>query len=174
VDDTVALHFFGRCYAGVSPIEGGRTNVCGLAPEELLRDCGFTPEPLLSRSDAVSERLSHLRRCTGWFFTGPLVFSNRLRSGDSRVYLAGDALSFVDPFTGTGLLSAVATGTLAGAYAARRESTARYAADCRRLLARPLAVASALRWIATTPWAERLLQAVPGEWLYRATRPRAA
>jgi hypothetical protein len=171
-DDAVALYFFNGCYAGVSPVERGWTNVCGIAPEQLLRDCGFQPEHLVRGCRALAERLCPLSRRTEWVFTGPLEFRHRLNGRSTGGYLAGDALSFVDPFTGSGILSAVATGTLAGEYAARREPVDRYAARCRRLLARPFAVASALRWIVTTPWAERLLEAMPGEWLYRATRPR--
>jgi flavin-dependent dehydrogenase len=36
-NDTVELYFFDRCYVGVSTIENGATNVCGLAPERTLR-----------------------------------------------------------------------------------------------------------------------------------------
>ena len=31
VDDTVALFFFDGCYVGVSAVEGGEINICGLA-----------------------------------------------------------------------------------------------------------------------------------------------
>ena len=52
-DDAVRLFFFGGCYAGVSAIEGGLTNVCGLAPENLLRGGRFQPETVLELSRAA-------------------------------------------------------------------------------------------------------------------------
>jgi flavin-dependent dehydrogenase len=86
--------------------------------------------------------------------------------------VAGDALSFVDPFTGSGILSAVATGSLAGEYAARELGIEAYQRACRSVLGRPFEAASALRWVARTRWAEHLLETVPGQLLYWATRPR--
>jgi menaquinone-9 beta-reductase len=171
-DDAVELYFFDGCYVGINCVELGRTNVCGLAPENLLSRHAFNVDAALWRSDAVARRLAPLRRSMKWLFTGPLEFGNRLRSPAPGTFLAGDALSFVDPFTGSGLVSAVATGALAGEYAARGLSVESYLKACRRVLGRPFEVSSALRWIAATPWAERLLESVPGQVLYWATRPR--
>jgi hypothetical protein len=44
--DNVELYFFQNCYVGISAIENGATNVCGLAPERSLRPFGFHPGTL--------------------------------------------------------------------------------------------------------------------------------
>jgi menaquinone-9 beta-reductase len=171
VDDAVELYFFDGCYVGINCVEQNYTNVCGIAPETVLRADDFDADATLRRCDGLARRVAPLRPVMKWMFTGPLAFTNQFRSTPG-VYLAGDALSFVDPFTGSGIVSAVATGSLAGEYAARRLDVDAYQRACRGVLARPFEIASALRWIARTRWAERLLESIPGQLLYWATRPR--
>ena len=109
-----------------------------------------------------------------WMFVGPLVFQNKFALEiDEGHWPAGDALSFVDPFTGSGLLSAVVTGELAGKYAAEGASLHDYLAACRKSLGRPYAFSSLLRKIAGTALAEKLIPWVPGSWLFHLTRPAA-
>jgi hypothetical protein len=170
-DDAVELYFFAGCYVGINCIEGGLTNVCGIAPELTLRENGFDADETVARCDALARRLEPLHRTMKWMYTGPLDFVNRSQ-GSANAYVAGDALSFVDPFTGSGILSAVATGSLAGEYAARERGIEAYQRACRSVLGRPFEAASALRWVARTRWAEHLLETVPGQLLYWATRPR--
>jgi flavin-dependent dehydrogenase len=57
----------------------------------------------------------------------------------------GDSLSFVDPFTGSGILSALLTGRLAGIAAARRIPRPEYVKAGRSLLGRAFLVSSVLR-----------------------------
>jgi len=147
-NDNVELYFFQNCYVGISAIENGATNVCGLAPERNLRFFGFHPGDLLHRCAPLSERLRPLTRTMDWLITGPLVSSERLsQPADEDVYRAGDSLGFTDPFTGSGILNAMLTGELAGIAAARGASHASYLRDCRRLLRRPFCVSSAFRAI---------------------------
>lgn len=167
--DSVELHFFGRGYAGVSPVEDGEINVCGLLPEADLRAASFRPEALLP--DALLARIDGRQRGFAWLLTGPLVFQNQFRS-DAGMYLAGDALGFVDPFTGSGILAAMLTGSMAGTAASRRIAFADYYADCRRTLRRQYRVASALRRLLGTGLSARLARLLPGPLLYRLTRPR--
>lgn len=173
VDNAVELYFFDRCYVGINCIEALRTNVCGLAPESVLRAHGFDIDSLLAQSTAaLTARIAPLTRSMKWLFVGPLEFRSGLTGDSPGRYVAGDAASFVDPFTGSGLLSAVATGALAGKYAALAKPVAEYEAACRRALLRPFGISSALRWLSTTRWADRLLESVPGSLLFYATRPR--
>jgi len=88
------------------------------------------------------------------------------------VYRAGDALSFVDPFTGSGLLSAVSTGAAAGFGAATGQSQSAYQARCREILERPFGISTLLRISVEKGWAEGLLWLAPAQLLFRATRPR--
>jgi hypothetical protein len=172
VNDNVELYFFQNCYAGISAIENGATNVCGLAPERILRSFGFHPGDLLRRCAPLSERLRPLTRTMDWLITGPLVFSERLsQAADEVCYRAGDSLGFIDPFTGSGILNGMLTGELAGIAAARGAPAASYLRDCRRLLRRPFLVSSVFRTIIASGHAGVLASLVPGRFLFHATRP---
>jgi menaquinone-9 beta-reductase len=172
VNDAVELHFFQSCYVGVSAIEDGLTNVCGLAPERTLRSFGFRPGDLLQHCAPLAERLRPLTRTMDWLVTGPLVFSERLsQPAGQATYLAGDSLGFIDPFTGSGILNAMLTGELAGLAAARGASSEAYLRDCRRLLRRPFFVSAAFRAIVASGQAGLLASLVPGRFLFHATRP---
>ncbi len=170
-DDAVELYFQRNAYVGINCVEGGRTNVCGLAPESVLKAVGFEPEALTT-GGALDSRLKPLARSMDWLFTGPLAFGQRWKPEGSALP-CGDALSFVDPFTGSGLLCAVLTGSLAGVHAARGTGLAEHLDACRRAIGRPFVLSSALRSLAGTQWAEYLLPFVPGHLLYRLTRPTA-
>lgn len=98
-DDGVDLVFFNRCYAGVSAVEDGVVNICGLAPEAVLGAHGFDPDRLIAASPVLNERARGLSRTINWLITGPVVFRDAFDQ-PGGVYLAGDALGFVDPFTG--------------------------------------------------------------------------
>lgn len=169
-DDAVELHFFAGGYCGVSPIEGGAINVCGLAPEALLRPHGFRPEALFP--DALVSRLRDLERSYDWLLTGPLDLAGGLHAR-TDAYLAGDALGFVDPFTGSGILAAMLTGRLAGRAAARRLGCERHHADCHRALRRQHHIAALLRNLLRGDLSESLVRWMPGRLLYHLTRPVA-
>lgn len=168
VDEAVEMFFFGGCYTGVSPVEDGAVNVCGLAPEELLRASDFQPEALFP--EGLRARLRPLERSFDWLITGPLVFHDEFRN-HATAYLAGDAMGFVDPFTGSGILSALRTGALAGRSAARGIPIESYNAECRRILRRQYSVASMVRSALGAGLAEGLARWIPGPMLYRLTRP---
>jgi len=168
VENIVEMFFFGACYGGVSPVEGGAINVCGLAPEDLLRANDFHPEPLFPPN--LRERLSGLEQSFEWLITGPLIFHREFHK-EANFYLAGDALGFVDPFTGSGMLSALITGKLAGTSSARRAPIDAYNTECRKILRRQYSVASMLRRALGSGIADSLARWIPGPLLYRLTRP---
>lgn len=171
VDDAVELFFFDRCYVGVSCIEAGQTNVCGLAPESFLSRFAFDYDGIVMYCPALSDRLKPLRRVTSWFSTGPLQYGQAFANA-GNVYPAGDALSFVDPFTGSGLLAAVRSGAMAGKAAATGQPVAEYLRDCRTSLRQPFQVAGVLRKALEGGWAERLLPLAPARLLFALTRPK--
>jgi hypothetical protein len=170
-NDAVELFFFSGCYVGVSPIEGGLTNVCGLGPENVLHSHGFDFDSLVNSCEKLSERLKPLLRVMQWHTVGPLVFQNQFGAHSATEYPCGDALSFVDPFTGSGLLSAVLTGRLAGMAAARGTSVEAYLKECGKRLKNPFLFSSMMRSLLANGWAEHLAGFVPGSWLVRLTRP---
>lgn len=170
VDDAIGLYFFDRSYVGVNCVEGGLTNVCGIAPEDDLTRVDFQPEALFGSSQPLLRRLAPLSIAMKWMFSGPLEFNQRWESNDT--FYAGDALSFVDPFTGSGLLSATLSGSLAGFFAAQGAPVDRYLLAARVQLQEPFLYASVLRKLSQSAWGERLLPFVPGNLLYRLTRPK--
>ena len=174
-DDVVALYFLPFGYVGISAVEGGYTNVCGLAREEALLRCGFDIDEFLATEPAVAERLQPLTRRMEWIKSGPLSFSRAVPAlgDDDHLYPAGDALGFVDPFTGSGILNALFTGRLAGAAAACQLPSRDYLRNCASLLNRPFAISTAMRavWLSGM---SHLAYLIPGQLLYRLTRPQLA
>jgi menaquinone-9 beta-reductase len=170
--DTVELYFFRGCYVGVAPIESGRTNVCGLGPEDFFRKFDFDFDAVVRQSPAIEERLRPMTRLFAWLSTGPLKYAQAF--GKSEQYLAGDALSFVDPFTGSGLVAAVRTGALAGVAAARGEAVSAHAAHCRAALKQPFEFSSLFRKAVDNGLAEHLIGLLPARALFALTRPRKA
>lgn len=168
--DAVELFFFARCYAGVSAVEDGMTNVCGLAPEDLLARKDFDFDAVLDSFAPLRERLGSASRAMDWLCTGPLLFQTRLSGAEAGVYPAGDALLFVDPFTGSGLLNAVCSGRLAGIAAAQGVPSSYYLRECRKLFRRPFAVASLCRNFLPHNYAEFLAPLVPPRLLFALTR----
>jgi flavin-dependent dehydrogenase len=170
-NDAVELFFDGHGYVGISGIEQGLTNVCGIASESLLRRYGFDFDAVARRSGPLADRLGPLRRKMRWIAAGPLAFSPLTRlPARAGIYPAGDALGFVDPFTGSGILNALITGRLSGIAAARGTASQTYLKECTALLGRAFLVSSVLRramgckelrWLA--PW-------LPGRLLFRLTR----
>jgi flavin-dependent dehydrogenase len=170
-DRAVELFFFRPCYVGLNSVESGRTNVCGLAPEDWLRRFEFDFDAALRSSPALAERVAPLTRATRWFSTGPLEFRQRF-SADAHQYVAGDALSFVDPFTGSGLSAAIHSGSLAGTAAARRLPVEEYNDVCRAALRTPFEVSSVLRAAICAGCADWLAELIPARALFALTRPR--
>jgi flavin-dependent dehydrogenase len=163
-DDALDLFFGGGFYAGICAVEGGRVNVCGIAPEHLLRQHGFCPDPL------VREWTRGLDRAMDWLFTGPLRMGRPAQHPGK--YLAGDLSGFIDPFTGSGILAAVWTGAAAGRAAARALPPHCYDSECRRALLGQYRVAWIFRQLLRSGAADWLAPLAPGKWLFTLTRPK--
>jgi flavin-dependent dehydrogenase len=172
VNDAVELFFFRGCYIGVSAVENGITNICGIAPEHVLRACEFQIDDLLRGWRPLACRVDPLSRMTPWFTVGPLVFGGQWQRLAGRdIYPAGDALGFIDPFTGSGLVNAVGTGRLAGLAASKGTSVQDYLSNCRRAVRRPFYVAALFRVILKAGLARSLSSLIPARYLFRMTRP---
>lgn len=171
-DDAVELFFDAGGYIGVSGIENGLTNVCGIAHETSLRKYGFEFDEFVRRSPVLAERLAPLRRRMRWLVVAPLSFAFPApRSSSDDVYAAGDSLGFVDPFSGSGILNALLTGRLAGLAAARGIPSAKHLQVCRSLLGRPFMVSWVVRHLVGQRGLYQLARYLPGELLFRSTRP---
>jgi flavin-dependent dehydrogenase len=170
VSDAVELFFPSGGYAGVCCVEDGITNVCGIASERLLRKINFDFDELLRRWPLLAERIRPLERCWDWLSTGPLVFGNHFDAATSS-YLAGDALGFIDPFTGSGILGGMVTGRMAGMAAAQNLPVRDHVRMCRQALGRQFATAGLFRSVVRAGLADWLARFVPGRLLFYLTRP---
>lgn len=174
VNDAVELFFFSGCYIGVSAIENGITNICGIAPEQVLRACEFHMDDLLTGWPPLTGRVRPLSRMSRWLTVGPLVFGGQWGHSPGRdIYPAGDALGFIDPFTGLGLVTAVGTGRMAGLAASRRIPVEEHLSNCRRAVRKPFYLAAVFRAILEAGLAQSLGPLIPGRYLFQMTRPSA-
>ena len=172
-DDAIEMFFGREGYVGVSPVENGWTNVCGIASESALQRRAFDVDEYVAAADPLRERLRPLRRRLRWLMVGPLSFSGIAQPpAGNRVYPAGDALGFVDPFTGSGILNALLTGKMAGASAARALPSGDYVRKCRALLDRPFGISALARRMLQSDCAYYLAALMPGRLLFRLTRTR--
>jgi flavin-dependent dehydrogenase len=166
----VDLHFLPGGYLGVSPVEDGRINVCALVEKGLVR-----------QADAIVRGILGDQFPQEWpfIYTGPCNPGWRGMHGLE----AGDAVAFLDPFTGDGISLALRSGRLAAAAARRMlagesEATviASYGEDLRRMYGHQFAAARLLRFGARRAWLEtpvsRLLAASPAlrRMVFRVTR----
>jgi flavin-dependent dehydrogenase len=113
--ETGELFFFRDGYGGMSRVEGERVNLCFITTEETLRaargDRHALLEMTLRQNPAARERLRDAVPAGAWLGTGPLEYGRRVSL--PGVLAPGDAGAFIDPFTGSGMLLALASGELA-------------------------------------------------------------
>jgi flavin-dependent dehydrogenase len=174
-DDAVEVFFGPSSYIGISTVEHGIVNVCGLASESALRHYDFLFDDFVYSFPGLGDRLKPLSRRMPWLAMGPLVFSG-IRDGavGAGLYAAGDALSFVDPFSGSGILNALLTGRMAGNAAVEGLTPDTFIAECYKLMHHPVVVSALFRTLLDWKCAGYLASLFPSEWLYRFTRPRVS
>jgi flavin-dependent dehydrogenase len=171
-DDAVELFFAPGLYVGINPVEASRTNVCGLALEDILARYGFDYDAVCSTVAALSRRLAPLNRTMEWLSVGPVSFRSPASTpAQPGIYPAGDAVSFVDPFTGTGITNAVYTGILAGHAAASGLRPEIYLKRCRDAIRKSYLVSSVARSVLHSGFAQPALALAPARLLFAWTRP---
>lgn len=168
-DDVMSLFFFQGSYVGVNAVEGGVTNVCGVASEADLGRNGFRIDEYIQSCQPLCERIQPLTRTMEWLTTGPLVFG--VANQAESCYAAGDSAAFVDPFTGSGMLGAISSGILAGRAAAHATLPEAHRKRWCAIIGGQQRSAQLLRTALDFGVAERLLPFVPGRALFYATRP---
>ncbi|HEX8652553.1 MAG TPA: NAD(P)/FAD-dependent oxidoreductase [Pyrinomonadaceae bacterium] len=193
-EDHCEIYLYRGGYGGLSRIEGGLSNLCFIAEGRDVRACGSDAERVMREVLASNRRarytLASARVCSEWLSVALDGFGARELVPADGLVAVGDAASFIDPFTGSGMLMALESGEIAALSIARwlpqlsdKRSFQRLADDYRsryheRFKVR-LRVSSALRRAAFVPrLAEMTMLAVGASerlrrTLARATRPRA-
>lgn len=134
------IYFYRGGYGGLSPVEGGASNLCFIARARDARAYGGDAEKLvrevLMRNRRAATTLEGARAHTRWLGVALEGFG-RFKTSPARGLLAvGDAAAFIDPFTGSGMLMALESGELAARAVSRWLQSVRRGGDDFDALAR--------------------------------------
>ena len=117
---TIELYSFGRGYLGVSPIEGGLTNICGLVHAKRLSGLKGRWDAFVDGLRAEEPHLDAMYRRHNaaqetFLSSEPVIF--RARSPvEQGIIMIGDASGVVDPLSGNGMAMAIQSAVLAASY----------------------------------------------------------
>jgi flavin-dependent dehydrogenase len=157
LESEVRLYLFPGGYCGLSRIENGVVNLGGVVSESTWKAAaGGWPavvDHARLENRALGRDLARLEPGpVGFLGTGP-VFFTRKPPTENSILMAGDAAGVIDPFSGEGQATALASGILAGDSAeslltgdlSREECARAYADAWRRRFARRFAWSAAFR-----------------------------
>jgi geranylgeranyl reductase family protein len=117
------IYSFPGGYGGLVPVEGGLSNLCFIVPAMDARARGGNAEKVVREIVMTNKRArwtleSALAR-TEWLGVGLEGFGRCEVTPAEGLLTVGDAASFIDPFTGSGMLMALESGELAARAVAR-------------------------------------------------------
>lgn len=111
------IYFYRGGYGGLSSVEGGLSNLCFIAQAREVRACGQDAErvmrEVLMKNARARVTLSHARTASPWLAVALEKFGRGCVAPARGLLTIGDAASFIDPFTGSGILMALESGELA-------------------------------------------------------------
>lgn len=111
------IYFYPGGYGGLSPVEGGASNLCFFARARDVRarggDAALVCREVLMRNRRAAETLERASAKTRWLAVAVESFGRRDPAPAPGLVAAGDAAAFIDPFTGSGMLMALEGGELA-------------------------------------------------------------
>jgi flavin-dependent dehydrogenase len=120
---TCEIYFYPGGYGGLSPVEGGLSNLCFIARAEDVRACGSDAERVMREVLMINRRAAHtLARAhakTRWLGVAVESFGRYEPAPFDGLLAVGDAAAFIDPFTGSGMLMALEGGELAAGTVSR-------------------------------------------------------
>jgi flavin-dependent dehydrogenase len=111
------IYFYAGGYGGLSPVEGGLSNLCFIARARDVRARGSDPERVMREVLMLNRRAAHTLAgaCakTRWLGVAVESFGRYEPAPFEGMLAVGDAAAFIDPFTGSGMLMALEGGELA-------------------------------------------------------------
>lgn len=111
------IYFYRGGYGGLSQVENGLSNLCFIARSRDVRACGSDPVRVMREVVCSNERaratLAHARAESSWLSVALDSFGRRAVVPQRGLLSIGDAASFIDPFTGSGMLMALESGEIA-------------------------------------------------------------
>jgi len=111
------IYFYRGGYGGLSAVEGGVSNLCFIVAAKDVRRCHSNPDlvmrEVLMKNARAAETLAAAKPCTPWLSVSLETFGRGQLAPAPGLLAIGDAASFIDPFTGSGMLMALESGELA-------------------------------------------------------------
>jgi flavin-dependent dehydrogenase len=111
------IYFYRRGYGGLSRVENGLSNLCFIASARDVRECGGDAERVMRevvmKNRRAAETLQEARARSEWLAVALEGFGRRRVVPADGLLAVGDAASFIDPFTGSGMLMALESGEVA-------------------------------------------------------------
>ncbi|HZG51715.1 MAG TPA: hypothetical protein VEZ40_06235, partial [Pyrinomonadaceae bacterium] len=116
------IYFYRGGYGGLSRVEGGLSNLCFIVAACDVRarasDAERVMREIVMSNARAAETLRGARVNSEWLAVALESFGRRELIPCDGLLTVGDAASFIDPFTGSGMLMALESGELAGAVVA--------------------------------------------------------
>jgi flavin-dependent dehydrogenase len=160
----------------LSRVENGLSNLCFIARARDVRACngdaGRVMREVLMKNRRAAETLERARVTTNWLAVALEGFGRRSLVPAPGLLAIGDAASFIDPFTGSGMLMALESGEMAAeiissnlkglrSHASFDETASAYRALYNRVFGARLRLCSLVRRAAFVPrFAETLIFAL--------------
>ena len=111
------IYFYPGGYGGLSSIENGMSNLCFIVNSRDARALQSDPDrvvrEVVRRNLRAALTLADAHRETEWLAVSLEGFGRHSPAPVSGLLAIGDAASFIDPFTGSGMLMALESGELA-------------------------------------------------------------
>lgn len=111
------IYFYRGGYGGLSSIENGLSNLCFIASARDVRACGADADQvvreIVRQNARADETLQTARAASPWLAVALEGFGRHPVAPAEGLLTIGDAASFIDPFTGSGMLMALQSGELA-------------------------------------------------------------
>jgi flavin-dependent dehydrogenase len=111
------IYFYHRGYGGLSSIEDGLSNLCFIASARDVRagraDADRVMRDVVCQNTRAAFTLKHARLNSSWLAVSLEGFGRGSAAPMDGLLAIGDAASFIDPFTGSGMLMALESGELA-------------------------------------------------------------
>jgi flavin-dependent dehydrogenase len=108
------IYSYPKGYGGLSSVEGGLSNLCFIVAADDVRRCSSDPErvmrEILMKNTRAATTLAEARSCKPWLSVSLDGFGRRTPAPAPGLLTIGDAASFIDPFTGSGMLMALESG----------------------------------------------------------------
>ena len=111
------IYFYRGGYGGLSNIENGLSNLCFIASARDVRACAASADrvmrEVICQNQRAKETLQNARLQSPWLAVSLEGFGRHSVAPMIGLLAIGDAASFIDPFTGSGMLMALQSGELA-------------------------------------------------------------